>query len=742
MGQVLGSDLRYCQQQLNQHYKATTSTIPAHPLDPSRRVDINEFFFELQLAQRGKQTTQEHVSLPREERIVDKPENISLSSWEDFFRIRKVGGIKAILSGGAGFGKSTLLLRVANASTKFSLTSCLRKFKLVFLVKLKQMRNSSCVIDAIFEQIFPINIRLTKPQLKELIADNEANTLFLLDGLDEIPLDVLNSQEGVYRVQDILHGRVLPKSFVLVTTRPHMVEYITKGYPHYAHVQTLGFTTETTNKYILTHFAENINSAEKLISNLKSNTSLQTMAQVPIITLLLCIVWENLSKLPERLTALYTEFAEVLVGRRCNEGEDKVRLMNSVLRGLGRVALDGLLDPKGERLVFSSDEFDKKDLEDGCRLGFLQQESCTSGLALMQIVTFIHKSVQEYCAAYFFANLHHADEEMFHEKLQQIHPGNVHAMEYLLRFTCGISSRSPATGLILEHVQKQHPVLYLKRFVRLLFFESNSHEIAARIDRSTHVKCDSQEDLIALRYFLHNVPLPLDDTEFEFGCRSYEVLTLLRDVLLDGNIKPATNQDSAGFIKVRYNMSARGNEELLELEETLERMDEALRDRLRLSLHIGPNSRLDDRCGRLPCISNQVEYVHLIGWPHGIVTLTNALEGCNILQTVILLGVNLRGRVCRIAPLVPPSLQDLMILCCYMNDDDVKVLISILPAGHGLIKLCVSLSSCTLKGVRNLTAHLRGLPNLQVLDIDTCSQIDRHLVKEVVKQDLPNVIFV
>ncbi|XP_038070516.1 uncharacterized protein LOC119739607 [Patiria miniata] len=755
--------LERCQQQLIQYYKDTTSTIPAHPLDPSRTVAIDQFFSEVELTRKleGNEMTQEPIHLQKGTRNVDKCKTKRLDSWVDMFQ-DVAGKLRILLSGWAGFGKSTLLLRVANASTDPN--SVMAKFKLVFLVKLREMKHTNCVLEAIRDQILP---NFKKAVLKKLIDDNEAETAFILDGLDEIPLDVLNSPtpEGGYGVKDILHNKVLRHSTVLVSTRPHMVDFAVKGFTHFARVETLGFRLETARKYITSYFAKNEadNHGKSLISHVTSNPLLQTLVQIPIIVLFLCIVWENMSKLPEKLTALYTEFVEVLVSRRCNEGEDKVGLMNKVLRGLGRVALDGLLDPKGERLVFSSEEFDEKDLKDGCRLGFLQQESLTSGLKKLKVVTFLHKSFQEFCAAYYFANLHHTDEDKFHESLKQINPDNVFAMKYLLQFACGISSGSPATGLILQYVQKQHAGMWhnkdLQNLVRLLLLESGSDEMADKLDRPTDTDCDSQEELLAMRNYLQCLRQPLVELEeFTVHCRSHEELALLSDIdkLLHDDtktkivlnitsswhecLKLLREIPSSGNTRatVSYTMSEKANEESQRPSE----MDERLCDQIKLELEIDEISHFDEYdLGSLSRVGKQIiEAVSLRGRPYDdVIRLGNALDGFDRLNDVRLCKTNLHGHLGVVAPLVLPSLKSLSLRSCGLNDDDVPDLISLLPVGHGLQSLNVDGNAFSADGVDTLTTHLKNLP-LELLLLFYIGD-DAERVEQVVERNLPHVTF-
>ncbi|XP_038053289.1 uncharacterized protein LOC119725786 [Patiria miniata] len=753
-----------------EYNKDVTSTIPAHPLDPSRTLEIDRFS-KLELTQNvgGNETTQEPIHLPEGTRNLDKVITKPLCSFEEMLDVI-VTKLRVLLSGRAGFGKSTLSLRVANASTDPN--SVMAKFKLVFPVKLKQMQQTSCVLEAIRDQILP---QIEKAVLKKVIENNEADTAFLLDGLDEIPSHVLNSPapEGGYGIKDILYNKVLRRSTVLVSTRPHMVDFAIKGYPRYTHVKTLGFTIDTAKKYITSYFATKgaAKNGESLISHVKSSSLMRTLTQVPILVLFMCIVWENLSRLPEKLTELYTEFTEVLVSRCCDESENQVALMKSIVRGLGPVALDGLLKTKGERLVFSSQEFEEKALEDGCRLGFLQQESFTSGLKKMKVVAFLHKSKQEYFAAYYFANLHHENEEEFHERLKQINPDNVEAMEYLLRFTCGISSGSKATALILEHVQKlckdrrMRHGFKLQKLTLLSLFESGCDDLADKLDRPTEAQCDSQEDLLAMRYYLQCLRLPLVElkklkvrvnsheelaplrrfdsllhdettvnTEISINCRLDEWLKLLEEILPIDDIMSIRRFR----VTVTYTLSEKADDEIL----ATSGVDERLCDQIELIVNMRPWSLLSERVlGSLSRVYKQIiREVALWNKTYDdVIRLANALPGCDRLTYVDVFDTNLHGHLAGVAPLAPPSLRRLRLNSCELNDDDVPDLISIFPAGHFLVWLDVRGNAFSVVGVDTLTAHLKNLPILIVLELQYKGP-DRERVQQVAKQNLkPNV---
>ncbi|XP_038071228.1 metabotropic glutamate receptor 3-like [Patiria miniata] len=94
------SDLEYCQQQLKQFYKDTTSTIPSRPLLPSRTVKIDEFFVNLELSREvaGKIMPGDRVKLSGEQMVFDKVPAVPLDTWEDLFKPEIVEESKIILA--------------------------------------------------------------------------------------------------------------------------------------------------------------------------------------------------------------------------------------------------------------------------------------------------------------------------------------------------------------------------------------------------------------------------------------------------------------------------------------------------------------------------------------------------------------------------------------------------------------------------------------------------------------------
>ncbi|XP_038062818.1 uncharacterized protein LOC119733290 [Patiria miniata] len=324
-------------------------------------------------------------------------------------------------------------------------------------------------------------------------------------------------------------------------------------------------------------------------------------------------------------------------------------------------------------------------------------------------------------------------ESEIRDWLKQIDEGNVLAMKPSLRFYS--SGSMQAAGLILDHIQKmQVDKEELQRLALLLLCDSGSENLATKLVRPTVVNCKSNEDLKSLSYYLQHVTPPLEGAHFHMKVRKQE-LTLLKGIL------PSDSIESAGLISVNYDLSEQEGEELSLLEETLGVVDEQRRAQLHIVVQFEAKSwfdvgrvshsffRMQEQKVRLALVMNQRS-------PDEVVDLLKALEGCR-LGWLTLYHTDLHARV-RDVSRFSSSLTLLQLPTCRLGDDDVKDLISIFPAGHGLEWLNLDGNAFSLDAVRALIGHLQGFPKLWRLGLHNIG-LDAKLIRQVVSQDLPHL---
>ena len=269
-------------------------------------------------------------------------------------------------------------------------------FPHVTLLLLLKCRDINCGLwEAIDDQLLP---RELKEEEKEFffafIRDHQSKVLLVLDGLDELP----SNQFLIYK--DIIQGRVLPESYIVVTAR-HEVGVNVRECCHTL-LEVVGFTDTDAKKFILRYFKED-DLAKKLLDKLDSDRTLRDLTRNPLNTALLCLLCEDFGgKFPESRTLLYLEIVECVLRRYRKKmkvrgtKQDLMVLYKVELKQLGFTAIE-CLHKKSMYFDESACESFASDVKSG--LGFLSVEPGRSRRRPGRSYSFLHKSFQEFFAA-------------------------------------------------------------------------------------------------------------------------------------------------------------------------------------------------------------------------------------------------------------------------------------------------------------------------------------------------------
>ncbi|XP_022094932.1 NLR family CARD domain-containing protein 4-like [Acanthaster planci] len=358
----------------------------------------------------------------------------------------------AVLSGLAGRGKTTLFDKIA-FDWAVGLGQVLQKYELVFSLKMFYLEQVSDLVEAVFDQLLAEETAkyMQKGALQSYIEKNADKVLILLDGFDELKTTSL-SKSSFGSILKILSRKMCRGCTILVSTRPSYLDrLITKDLVQepFTHVQVMGFNKEDRREYVNKFFPGEPDKVSGLLSRVNSSNLLSTLAESPMLLLLMCLLWRQDSTLPQTMSDLYHSAFEYVGKRKDLSKED----MSRVAMALGEVALRGLLSPNQE-LTFKESEFEPSIFGMALKAGIVTRQSDRKRLIPHSIVRFIHKTFQEFCGASYLQNLLKGDKEEFQNTLLEIMSKNVFDFEYLLRFCCGNNEAS--TLEILKVFQKTH----------------------------------------------------------------------------------------------------------------------------------------------------------------------------------------------------------------------------------------------------------------------------------------------
>ena len=292
-------------------------------------------------------------------------------------------------------GKTTYCHKIAYDWAKKRKGS--ESFPDVKLLLLLKCRDINCGLwEAIDDQLLPREVNEEeKERFFTFVRDHQSKVLLVLDGLDELP----SNQLSIYT--DVIQGRVLPESYIVVTAR-HEVGVKVRECCHTL-FEVEGFTKADAKEFILRYFKEE-HFGKTLLDKLDSDETLRDLTRNPLNTALLCLLCEDFGgKFPESRTLLYLEIVECVLRRYRvkmklpETDQDLVALYRVELKTLGRIAKEALCN---NRMNFDQSAFQGSSSNLKSGLGFLSVEAGRSKRRPGQSYAFLHKSFQEFFAAF------------------------------------------------------------------------------------------------------------------------------------------------------------------------------------------------------------------------------------------------------------------------------------------------------------------------------------------------------
>ena len=424
----------WCRNQLRAFYN-TMCQVKITPWDPDNTVHINRIYIQ--------------VTFLQDHRKPDGTTKTKLGDSSEVFEGDEHHPIRRriLVYGRPGIGKSTFTQKVAvdwaNGRKKI-----LKKFTLLLLIRLRDVCGISDLCTMLkTAELLSADDPMAVNNLYEYVRQNQEKVLLILDGYDEY------SGGKSSLIHQIWRGSQLRDCCVMITTRPVKEDEL--RVPSHAQFELNGFDSWEQKKQFASKILPDEEDVEGLLEYLRKH-DLVEMAEIPLLLLMLCLLWKKKKpQLPTSRGEIYVEFIQTLLDHMAIKDSDNVAADKSIdeyqeeLSKIGKLAFDALLE---DCLHFNFSKFPPGDLfEKLIHVGFFQV-SKLSALNREKIVSFLHKSVQEFLAAWFIVQ-----EAKFKKNETVTCLSGMDTFEKsrkmaeVLKFVCELSSE--AAGIVFDHLR-------------------------------------------------------------------------------------------------------------------------------------------------------------------------------------------------------------------------------------------------------------------------------------------------
>ena len=402
-----------------------------------------------------------------------------------------------LIEGEPGMGKTTYCQKLAYdwSVGDIPTESSFPKVDMLLRLTCRDMKTAE-IEDAIEDQLLPRDVNEKDKEIFfYFIRHYQSRILLVLDGLDELPQNLFEE------FLPLIKGRVLPLTYLIITAR-HEVGINVRLHSD-ALFEIKGYTKEDADSYIKKYFSCHDKSrlAGKLIRKINNDSQLRELTANALNTALLCLVFEDTGgRLPHNKTMLYCELVDCVLRRYCSKKEIRLCDKSPIdkymhqLNQLGKLALEALLK---DQLAFTPGELESQSTE-FLQLGFLSREASVSKIRPKPTYAFIHKTFQEFFAAFHLSlELETADRDQT-ALLTQLSPVDKYwqVWKFLITMVAG-KSEETATFLVSRlwaSFQRKKPRKSVKRQYTRQPLKSSDSEDDSKDDSEGHSEDDSGGD--------------------------------------------------------------------------------------------------------------------------------------------------------------------------------------------------------------------------------------------------------
>ena len=350
-----------------------------------------------------------------------------------------------------------------------SYIDALKKFQLVITVPLKDLSNCQTFREVLIRSpLIPTDEEYLADDLLSYVLNSKEKVLLLLDGFDEYC-----TAEGKNNlICEIFLRNQLRDCTVLVTTRSSVALELLKS-AGVKHFEITGFDFEEQMIFMTKVLSDSSRVFD--LHCLLVEGGVHDLLRVPILNLFFCLLFEDENEkfvaLIKRKSELYRAIMRCILQfshrRHSSPIASKVIKENykEILAEVGKVALESLL--KGSQVFEYGQLSEKVRGEESVMLGLLQlSEYGASSGEPMKMVSFVHKSIQEYLAAWFIANRCVPEGNLGGIEKQPSTLRDFLSMENVFKFVCSLSKDGAVKVLkYLSTIRDNDPSLDFSKLI-------------------------------------------------------------------------------------------------------------------------------------------------------------------------------------------------------------------------------------------------------------------------------------
>ncbi|KAJ8050458.1 Protein NLRC5 [Holothuria leucospilota] len=295
-------------EELKKTYRDVHNNLKPMPFKPEKRFLVDQLFID-----RGIYLiTKEGIRTSRQK----------LESYHDMFDESKITSTRIILSSKAGYGKSTLALKLASDWANKCKDSPLADVEILIFLRLRQFDSSISICKAIQKYLLSDESELNESDVEKILFDSQS-VVMVLEGFDKYVHKGKHEDDDVI---SILKGRMFPNFRVILTTTPSCKPGFMN--PTTAEVTLEGFDLEARNEYIrkalLTDDEEMFT---KVTQHINENLVMRDLCEIPFVfAMVLNLIQEE--EEGERIPFWFisiTGFVRYVIGSICEHKKEKMR---------------------------------------------------------------------------------------------------------------------------------------------------------------------------------------------------------------------------------------------------------------------------------------------------------------------------------------------------------------------------------------------------------------------------------